>query len=125
MRRVMMLILLLSAAAFAQRPTGVTFWSDPQCTAPPLQAVEICVDASQGYQWTWWLADGTKLNVPQDFKGPMGPAGPQGLQGPAGVVQIGGTLTLNISCPKGSGTVQGGWSAKGCTAVVTAYQPPQ
>lgn len=42
-------------------------------------------------------------------------------QGSPGVV-VGNTLTVNVSCPKGSGTIQQGWVTKGCKFVITNIQ---
>jgi hypothetical protein len=71
------------------------------------------------------------LQGPQGLTGPAGPqgqTGPQGPPGPAGIV-VGSIITLtNVveTCPKGQGSIVGGWTSKQCsiTGTVSSITPP-
>jgi len=53
--------------------------------------------------------------------GDKGDPGIQGVQGPPGIV-VGSVLTVNITCPKGTGTVGNGWTTTACTLTVTGVR---
>jgi len=76
----------------------------------------------------WYTAAGvtalTKLGAgqigPAGPPGPLGPTGPQGIQGVQGIPGTGGKMSfpvtnISITCPKGSGSVAGGFTNHGCT----------
>lgn len=58
--------------------------------------------------------------------GMQGPKGDSGTIGPAGATgvgfKIGTVVTFNVVCPKGSGTVSGGFTITGCKQTITAIQ---
>ena len=137
-------ILALSVALFAQQVPvnqGFAFPPNGPCSPAPGAAV-FCGDQPNGSGpviFTFYDASGNKTTLtqllngitgpqgPQGLQGiqgatgPQGPSGPTGPQGPAGVV-VGSKVTFNVNCPKGSGDIKAGWSANGCTLVVTAIQ---
>lgn len=56
---------------------------------------------------------------PQGVQGLQGTQGDRGPQGLTGVV-VGTVQTVNVACPKGKGTVPGGFVSLGCTVTTTA-----
>lgn len=56
----------------------------------------------------------TGATGPQGPIGPAGATGPQGPQGPQGP-PISLPIKVNITCPKGTGTIPAGFISKGCT----------
>lgn len=77
----------------------------PGATGPMGPAGPQGLQGAQGMQGLQGLTGAT---------GPQGPQGAQGLQGPAGP-PISLPIKVNITCPKGTGTIPAGFVSKGCT----------
>jgi len=131
---------------------GYAFVANGPCTPFP-QAAGFCADQPGGSGpaiGTFYDGTGKKVTLQQlltGVQGPQGPAGPMGPPGPPGPtgaqgdtgasgpqgptgpqgppgIAAGQTVTFGpMKCPKGSGTIQAGWSNPGgCTAVIVSVQ---
>lgn len=124
-----LLLLCLVGAAFGQTSGLVILGVQPSISsckwstfAAVNNGVALCPVNVNGVVYIATAMNGGPFTIPSANGGSQGPPGPQGVQGPPGpagpTLKSGTALTVNITCPKGTGNVVSGWTTKNCVVTV-------
>lgn len=128
--KTLLLLLCLIGVAYGQTSALIILGVQPSvssCKWPSFATVSngtaLCPVNVNGVVFLATALNGGAFTIPSSggggTQGPQGIQGIPGPQGPAGSTLKSGTvLTVNETCPKGSGNITNGWSTKTCIVTV-------